>query len=437
MKNIWSKLELLSMAELRSGSVTELLETQLRYVSEKSAFYRKKYGSRNISNINDLEHLPFTTKRELLDDELNKPPFGTFLATPIKKISRAHRTSGTSANPLFLALSKKDISNTIECGARCFWASGLRPQDLVVHCLNYCMWAGGATDQHSLENTGAAVIPFGVGNSPILIQVILKMKPTAIHCTPSYLSKLELLLKNEFQMEPAQLGLRLGLFGGEAGIQNAEFRKSIELKWGFKAMDANYGLADVLSMFGAECEVRNGLHFMGQGVIHAELKDLKSDAIVPWEKGVVGELVLTHLRKECQPLLRYRTGDILEIIDVDKCECGRRSPRMKVIGRADDMIVVRGINVFLSSIAGIVNKHLDVFTGEYSVLVNEKDPIEDIEIKIEIQNGKDFSSIKDSVDRSFSENLSIRPILKPVPEGELPRTEDKTKRLERVLQTGG
>jgi phenylacetate-CoA ligase len=436
MKEIFSALERYSWQKLNKEIVAPLFKKQFQYVIKNSPFYQKKIGKHLINKkieLSDLVSLPFTEKQELLNDEKTNPPFGSYLATPLSRVARVHRTSGSSGQVLFLALSKNDIENTLECGARCFWSAGLRPHDIVIHCLNYCMWAGGITDHQSLERTGAGVIPFGVGNTSDLIRTILNLKPSAIHCTPSYLSKLELLLSEEFKLQPHQLGLKLGLFGGEGGLQDKEFRRNIERKWRFKAMDANYGVSEVLSMFGAECKVREGLHFMGQGVIYPEIKNLKNDEILPWEKGVKGELVITNLSKECQPLLRYRTHDIVEIVSIEKCRCGRLSPRFIITGRLEDVMVIKGINVFLSSIAEVINQKLDILTGEFQVLVNRKEPIERIVIKVEVKKDKLYPLLSNELQDCFKKTIFIKPEIEIVPEGSISSTGNKIQRIERIL----
>ncbi len=436
MNEVWSPLEEYPWEVLNRDIVAPLVKKQLDCVYEKSPFYQKKFGAgiRGSSfTLPGMRELPFTEKQELLDDERERPPFGSYAIVPSVRIARVHRTSGTNAQPLMLAFSRADIENSIECGARCFWSAGVRPGDMVAHCLNYCMWTGGITDHQSLERTGAAVMPFGVGNSSDLVRTMLTLKPSGIHCTPSYLSKLEAVVSQEFSMAPSGLGLKLGLFGGEGGVQNRDFRRRIEALWAFRAMDANYGVSDVLSMCGAECKVRDGLHFMGQGVVYPELKSLENNDIVQWEKGVRGELILTNVLKECQPLVRYRTHDIVEVVGVDSCGCGRRSPRFRVVGRVEDMVVVRGVNIFTSSVAAVVNKRLDVLTGEFRILVDAHDPIERFVIRIEVKKDVAQEGLCVQLTDLFKASLYVRPVVEMVPEGSLPRTAGKTRYLERIL----
>jgi len=435
---IWNPIELLSHQELTSEMVPELLVHQLNVVKTNSPFYRKKLAGLRIPDkrtiLDFYETLPFTDKSELLADQEQYPPFGSNLAVLLYKTQRINRTSGTTSTPLMLTLTKKDIRNTYECGARCFYASGLRRHHTVIHCMNYCMWAGGYTDHGSLEKVGATVIPFGVGNSKTLIETILRIRPQAFHATPSYLIKLEQVVKDDFGLAPNQLGLQLGLFGGEPGLQDPSYRKQIETVWGFMAMNANYGSADVLSMFGAECPMRSGLHFMGQGILYPTLIDIRSCRTHSIEPGVIGELVLTNLVKETQPVIRYRTHDIIEILAIDKCRCGRGGFRFKAFGRNDDMLVVKGINVFPTNLQQVVNQNLDFLNGQYVILVNKNDPIDRLLIRAEIRPEalvpSDFTA---NLQSQFIKQLSLRPEIELISEGTLPRTENKTKRLQRIL----
>lgn len=437
-QEIWNSIEIESIATIQETSSKTLLPDQLQYVIDKSPFYKNKYKPFLHGNYaydsEFMQRLPVTDKKELLDDQTNYPAFGSNLCIEEKEALRIHKTSGTTDKPLIVAYAKDDIEHTHEAGARCFWASGLRPGHCVVHCLNYCMWAGGVTDHLSLESTGATVIPYGVANSKSLIDMMLLIRPNAIHCTPSYLSKLEIILRNDFGMEPKQLNLRLGLFGAEGGVDDPNFRSAIELKWELKAMNANYGMSDVLSMFGAECSAQDGLHFMGQGILFVEIIDSKTLEFLPIETGVMGELVLTHLRKKSQPLVRYRTYDVVEIISTDRCECGRRGFRFKVIGRNDDMIVVKGVNVFPGAIASVLNRHLDHLTGEYQILLDRGNPARRIKIEAELKAGvSEVQSLHSHISEELKNKLSVKPELQFLNYGIIPRTEGKSKRVKRIL----
>lgn len=414
----------------------DLLKKQINYTFGKSLFYQTKFKDFNLSflSVEDFHKLPFTSKQELLDDQVNFPPFGSNVCVNIEAIKRIHKTSGTTNKPLLIVLTKNDITHTIHTGAACFRLSGLRENHIVVHCLNYNMWAGGYTDHQSLEEAGAAVIPFGVGHTKELIETILAVHPHAIHCTPSYLRKIESVLLESFHLLPHDLHLELGLFGAEPGLQNNAFRSEIENKWGITAMNANYGMSDVLSMFGAECHCKDGLHFMGDGLLYPELINSTTLETIDIEDSVIGELVLTNLKKEAQPLIRYRTKDVIKIITT-QCSCGNPGFKFEIVGRSDDMIVVRGVNVFLSTVENIVGKHLDVLTGEFQVHINRNVPIERFKLVFEIKNKymNNVEGITKLLFNDFEEALYFKPEMQPVKQGELPLYESKTKRLFRIL----
>lgn len=409
-------------------------QSQLRqavsYVLEKSDFYKQKY-----SNLSSLEHsnLPFTEKSELLADQEKNPPLGSNLCVDSSRLRRIHRTSGSSGRPLFLALSEQDIDTTTEVGRDCFLSAGLTSEDVVFHCLNYCLWIGGYTDHQSLERTGATVIPFGTGNSIHLIESILHLKPTAIHCTPSYLSRLEFLLEKEFSKKPRDLKLAKGLFGGEGGLDNVDFRQNLENKWGMTVINANYGVSDVLSMIGSECWAKKGLHFIAEKYLYPELIEPKTLAPMPISNGSIGELVLTNLKKQVQPLMRFRTRDLIEIVSTDVCVCGRTSFRFRVAGRTDDLIVVKGVNFFPSSIISIIATFLDTINGEFQIRVGQKRPIESFAIYLEAKNRlseQSAEAIKAAIHHKIHTKLFVNPKIIFVPEGSLEKSEDgKTKKV--------
>ena len=410
-------------------------EQQMRYVLENSVFYRKKYGNISINElIEKFTSIPFTVKKEILDDQETYPPYGSNLCVDVSNIRRIHKTSGTTQKPVIVALTANDIDNVIDVGRECFAESGLSTSHTVMHCLNYNMWAGGLTDNLSLEATGATVVPFGVGNTQVLIEMIKFLKADAIHCTPSYMSKIEQVLKDEYGMLPRELGLKLGLFGAESGLQNQAFRHNLEEKWGIDAYNANYGMSEVLSMIASECRLKRGLHFRASDKLYIELIDPYNGNLIPIEKGSRGEMVFTNLKKEAQPLIRYRSGDLVEIIDT-KCTCGCKGFIFEVVGRSDDLIVVRGLNVFVSAIDKAMGRWIKHLNGMYEILVSKNDPVEDIIIRAErnsISNIPDDQLIiKMKTDFKNILNLSVDIVL--ISDGTLERVDGKTKRLKRVL----
>lgn len=440
-KKFWNtEIESLSKEELFEKIEKPLLLSQLKFVLKNSKFYSKKYRAIGMKTSDltpqfNFKELPFTEKIEIQKDQEENPPFGSILAVPIHKLRRIHRTSGSSGRPIFVALTQNDIDCILESGARSFWCAGLRPNDLIVHCLNYCLWMGGLTDHMCLEHTGATVIPYGVGNTRNLIEIIKYLHPTGISCTPSYLSKLELILRNEFKMTPKDLKLEKGFFGGELGIQNPDNRKIIEEKWGIEAIDANYGMADVLSIFGSECEFRKGLHFHGHGILHVELIDPNTGKNLEFKKGQIGELVYTNLKREGQPLIRFRSHDLAEIVGVGKCDCGRNGFRFKILGRSDNMLIVKGINVFPNAIADVLSKFLSFLTGEFEIILDTIPPYDFLKMRIEyrgIKTSESIESLKKHLQKALKELLEFKAEIEMIPEGKIVRTEGKAKRIKKM-----
>ncbi len=409
----------------------EKLGKQLEYVAATSAMYQRKWGEtgvgpQDIGGPEDLTKLPFTTKGELRESQEREPPFGDFLACRPEHISRVHRTSGATGRFIYTALTKADLALTHDCGARSFWSAGLRPHHRVVHCLNYQLWMGGLTDHCNLETTGATVFPFGVGNSRQLVRVIQESGITVLSSTPSYPTYLEQVVRDELGIEPRDLGLQLGLFGGEPGLDNPTYRQRIEDAWGMKAQNANYGVSDVLCNFAAVCEENYQLHFLGTGTLLFQLIAPESGEDIPLEEGAVGEMVLTHLAKEAQPLVRYRTSDLVEILGTGPCACGRTGPRFKVIGRADDMLHVKGINVFPNGVARVLESMVPQVTGEFQIVLTHPSPYTHLDITVEQGEAvaaSELEGLKRKITSSIKEELNFKAVVTLVPAKTIERTE--------------
>lgn len=409
-----------------------LWESQRDYVAEKSPLHRRAWGRKKPpQRLADLAELPLIDKEMLRRSQQEHPPFGDYLAAGDSGIARVHRTSGTTGTAMNLALSRRDAEETALLGARAHRASGLRPGMRVVHCLNYRLWMGGYTDHSTLEAAGAAVVPFGVGDTQLLIRTIKELGITAISCTPSYPAVLERVIAEDFPgLRPRDLGLKLGLFGGEAGLDDPEFRRRLETSWGFAARNANYGVTDVFSIIAGQSEIDNDLHFLALDILNPELIDPATGTPLPWQEGAKGELVLTHLTRQCQPLVRFRTGDIIEITGTGKARCGRTAPRFRVAGRSDDMVVVRGINVFPTQIAAVLNSFVEL-SGEYRIMLDGKGPYDVLPVEAELAQGhvRQDGSLAQTVERRIKREIGVTARIALLPFGDLPRSEGKTRRV--------
>ena len=413
----------------------ERLGQQLSYVHMRSGFYAELWGRTSLpASIDDLQGLPFTDKEMLRADQSEHPPFGSYLAAPSDDVIRAHRTGGTSGRAMNLALSEPDAVMTAEVGARSPLAAGLRPGDRVIHCLNYQLWMGGYTDHAILERTGATVVPFGVGSTERLVDTIIQLGVTAISCTPSYPAVIERVIADSFPgLAPRDLGLKLGLFGGEAGLDNLSFRQRLEEIWGFKVRNSNYGVSDVLCNFASQCDHNNDLHFLAADVIYPELIRPEDGTRLAWKEGSTGELVLTHLAKQAQPLVRFRTGDILTITGTGPCACRRTATRFRVIGRVDDMVVVRGINVFPTMVAAALGT-FDELSGEYRIVLTGPGPYHTLPLEVELTRDATDSGLADRLAAEIKKALGVSASIEILPAYGLPRTAGKTKRVIRKFE---
>jgi phenylacetate-CoA ligase len=422
----------------------EYLRTQLDYVWTHSAFYQAKFAEagvkrEQIRTLADLPLLPFTEKDECRRSQQEQPPFGNYLATRQEQVIRAHKTSGTTGRALYVALTRRDRNLMNECAARCFWASGLRPSDTVVHCLNYRLWIGGFSDHENLETTGATVVPFGVGQTALLIQTIRELQINSISATPSYMLPLsEAVLAQG--LHPRDLGLSKGFFGAEPGMSEPGVRARMEEAWGIRAMDANFGMADILSIMGSECEQRQGLHFHAQGAVAVELIEPETGAPLALTEGAEGELVYTHLLKEAQPLVRYRARDVVRILGTGPCACGRTSFRFRLLGRSDDMLHVRGINVFPTAVGNTLAHFSEQLSGEFQIIVDHPHPYQYLRVRVELAQNlatDQVGNLPERITQALRDQLNFSAVPELVSYGTLPRTEQKARRVIKTYEQVG
>ncbi|KNX41176.1 Phenylacetate-coenzyme A ligase [Roseovarius tolerans] len=408
--------------------------TQAGYVARHSGFYRDLWeGAAPPADLTNLPALPLSDKAQLRLAQAEHPPFGNYMAAPRRDAVRLHRTSGTTGQAMNLALSARDCAVTEAVGGRCQSAAGLTPDHTVVHCLNYQMWMGGLTDHMTLQATGALVVPFGTGSTELLVRTIREVGITAISCTPSYPSVLERVIAERFpDLSPRDLGLKLGLFGGEAGLDDPAFRARLKDVWGMEPRNANYGVSDVFCNFAAQCEHDKRLHFMGADVLWPELIEPENGAPLPLTAGQTGELVLTHLLRDCQPLVRFRSGDIITVDETAPCSCGRTGFRFRVVGRSDDMVVVRGLNLFPTMVAAILNR-FSTLSGDYRISLDTPPPHDSLPVAAELAKGQDAApGLAEEVAQAIKRDLGATARVTLVPHGTFPLTEGKTSRVQRT-----
>jgi phenylacetate-CoA ligase len=403
------------------------LQEQLAYLEASSGFYRERLrGVRErVQTPADLPQLPFTTKEELREGQRRDPPFGSHLCAPRERLVRMHVTSGTTGEPVAVGFTRRDHEANSAVGGEAFRIAGVRADDTVAHCLNYALYAGGIADHMALEASGATVVPVGTGQSRRLLELIPRLGITAIFGTlsfPAYLAD----RAREIGVEPRELGLRHIVTAGEPGAGLEAVRSEIEAAWGATVSDS-FGMSDVWSTMAGACEEGEGLHLtVGE---HAVLELIDPDSGAPLElaDGASGELVWTHLRREASPLLRYRSGDLGRVW-TSPCPCGRRSTRIRIDGRRDDMLRVQAVNVYPQAISAILAAEPRL--GRHCV-VAEGDPVTPpLRVYVEAPADVDLAGVAEQLHTS----LRARFALTRLEPGSLPVAEHKTRIVHRTAR---
>ncbi len=389
-----AEVETLSPAEGRRLESERLME-QIAYNYATSAFYRAKLDSAGVQpdeirHVEDLARIPFMEKTEVANSQADGTLLGVNQCAPLDKIVRIQATGGTTGQPIRIGLTRRDIADYCEVGAQALWAMGCRPGDIVFECMNYNLYSGGLSDHMTFEALGAATIPFGVGNSERLIRMMAGLKdPVGIWATPSYAIRLAEVAR-EVGIEPRSVGLRRGYFSGEAGLQVPGYRERIEDTWGMVARD-QYGTGE-LGLHSGECDYMNGVHYGATGIVVAELIDPDSGDPLPFIDGQQGEVVYTSIRREASPLMRMRSHDLMQVF-TEPCPCGRTSFRFRILGRSDDMFIVKGVNVFPLAIQASLLGIAPRVTGEFRVDIDRPPPI-DYPVPLAVEVARDVPAAR-------------------------------------------
>jgi phenylacetate-CoA ligase len=385
----------------------ERLREQLAYVYAASPYYRAKLDDAGvhpgqIDGVDDLPRIPLMEKREIAASQADGTLLGVNQCAPLDRIVRIQATGGTTGQPIRIGLTRRDIEDYGEMGARALWAMGCRPGEIVFECMNYNLYSGGLSDHLTFETLGAATIPFGVGHSERLISMMAGMTdPVGIWATPSYAIRLAEVAR-EMGIEPRSVGLRKGYFSGEAGLQVPGYREKVEDAWGMVARD-QYGTGE-LGLHSGECDALDGVHFGAVGFAVAELIDPDTGDVLPFIDGQQGEVVYTSIRREASPLLRMRSHDVMQVF-TEPCRCGRTSFRFRILGRSDDMFIVKGVNVFPLAIQTSLMSLAPRVTGEFRVELDRPPPI-DYPVPLTVEVAADEpSERRDALARDIVERL--------------------------------
>jgi phenylacetate-CoA ligase len=404
---------------------------QLDYLRGHSAFYQKKFkaagiGPSGAGGLADIADLPFTEKSEIRASCTAENPIGSHLCVDRSEIMRIYSTSGTTGTPSYIPLTARDLDNWVTTSARSYSASGVEAGQRIVSTYNAGPFVAGAA-LASFDKLGMCHVPVGTGNTERLMTAIRMLKPEAAVLTPSYAAYLiECAAEKNFDLKGSSV--KRVLVAGEPGGGEPTFRRKLEKGWGARVTEA-MGIGDIGVSLWGECEYQQGMHLGGRGFIHVELIDPESGAPIAMRDGAKGELVLTHLQHRAAPLLRFRTRDHVEVW-TSPCKCGRTAPRIRCIGRTDDMLIVRGVNVFPSAIREVVSEFVPQVSGHILVKpvepgVKQEPPLP---IEVELAKGRvEDTGLAEAIRTRLRSVLIFTAGIKLVPYGGLQRSEYKSK----------
>ncbi len=424
-----------------------LLRTQLTRVARDSPFYRDKLAEagvdpRAIRNVEDLRRVPFTEKDELRRSLAEHPPLGSHLAVPVTDLVQIQATSGTSGTPSYFGLTHHDLRVWGTAGARAFYAAGVRPGDLVLHGWGMSKgFAGGVPAVRVLQQLGCVVIPIGgEAGAERLVTVAASLRPTVFCTGPNFALHAGRIAEEVLGRSASTLGVERLVVGGEPGGGVPAIRSQIEQLWGATSCET-LGNSDVVPIVFGECLERDGMHLVAQGLVHVELIDPETGRDVALEAGASGELVLTALDRLASPLIRFRTRDHLEVLSTE-CACGRTGPRVRCVGRTDDMLIVRGINVWPSAVREVVVSFQPRLTGNLRILADFDGHSTEQRLVVRVEHAADLPSdvlgvVAEELERRMTQVLAFRPRLELVPPGIIPEPGvNKTALVQRVPESG-
>jgi phenylacetate-CoA ligase len=405
----------------------ELYRKQVVRLYERSPFYREKLSTAGlvspleVGGLADLARLPFTEKDELRASQAAHRPLGAHAAVDISQAARIYSTSGTSGTPLYIPLSKNDVEQWREIGRRTYSCNGLKAGERVVTTYGAGPFVAGAS-LAAFEAIGCVHIPVGAGNTDRLLAAIQKLEPETLACTPSYaLHIAEVAAAKGLSLAPVK---RI-IVGGEPGGGEEGFRKKLETLWDAKVYEI-MGIGDIAASLWGECAAQAGMHFSAGEWIHVELIDPQSGKSLEMNDGATGELVYTHLAREAAPLLRFRSRDHAQVW-ISKCRCGKTSLRARCIGRTDDMLIVRGVNVFPSAVREVVARFQPKVTGAILIRPRRKGVKQEPPLPVLVEGD---AALAESIAKEIRSALLFTPEVRMVAPQTLPRSDYKVKLLD-------
>lgn len=426
------ELETLTRPEIEALQLERLQKTVRHCMN--SPFYKKRFEENgltleSIKSLDDLKKIPFTTKQDLRDNY----PFG-IASVPLEKAVRLHSSSGTTGNPTVILHTQKDLDEWANAVARCLHMVGLRPGDVFQNSSGYGMFTGGLGFQYGAERLGMLTVPAAAGNTKRQLKFITDFGTTALHAIPSYVTRLYEVMQ-EMGIDPRRdTKLKTLVIGAEP--HSEEQRRRIEEMMGVKAYNS-FGMSEMCGPGVAfECQEQNGLHIWEDYYI---VEIIDPDTLEPVPEGEVGELVLTTINREAMPLLRYRTRDLTRILP-GECPCGRHHARLdRMKGRSDDMIILKGVNIFPIQIETILMQFKEL-TSNYLITLETRDTNDEMIVEVELDKlfTDDYTRLQvltREITRLLKDEILVTPLVKLVPKGTLPQSEGKAVRVKDLRKT--
>lgn len=421
------------MAELQLAK----LKRQLAYLEQHSELYKRKFAASgfraaDLATLEDLAHLPYTTKAELREAQEQAPPFGLHQAAPMDRIVRITSTAGTTGRPVFQGYTRDDTLRRSESIARGLWGFGVRPGDRVINGFALSMFNAGIPFCAAIEHLGALDVPVGAERKAEgMLKMAKEVGATVWIGTPSFAGYLAEKCEEVLGIPPSELGLRVICGGGESGFELPAFQKKMEQAFGTRHVYDWASTSDAHPNVFAHCKHRNGKHQMTPDFALVQLIDPQSGRLKPMHDGAEGEYIFTHLDRQACGLVRYRTGDILRV-QTSPCPCGRTGFRMDIIGRSDDMLLVRGVNLFPSALQSVVGRFLPKVSGRMQVVLPQPGPKVEPPLRLRVEHAEgigaaELAGLKKTLESAIRADLSVSAEVQLVPVGTLGRTETKTR----------
>lgn len=437
-------IETMPFDQLR-GTQVEKLKKQLFYLEQNSEFYRDVFKSvgfeaAGFKRLEDLDALPFTTKSDLRESQEREPPFGRHVAAPFDRLIRVTTTAGTTGRAVVQTYTRRDVQLRNEAICRVLWSFGVRPGDRIVNGFSLSMFNAGIPFCAAVEHMGAVDVPVGTERKAEgLLRIARDIGATVLICTPSFAAYLAERCKDVLGIPSQELGIRIVCGGGEPGFELPGMRERLEEAFGTRRIFDLASSSDAHPNSFANCHVRCGKHHLTGDLVLVQLIDPASGAPMELRDGAFGEYIFTHLDRQACPLLRYRTNDLIRVT-TSPCDCGRTGFRIDLVGRSDDMLLVRGMNVFPSAVQSVVSSFAPKTTGMMQIVVDRPGPVADppLHVDVELNEGIELDAaapLKLQLDSALRQSLNVTTNVHLRAFGELERTAGKT-RLVVVKESG-